>query len=238
MIWYVGKKPTGRYEVFSSASTPSERTHGRRYGLVSGPMRTRGEAEKYAWEWNEGPATERDMKKSKTKKRYRSTMRKRSARRSPARLARFKKGDKVHVKGGYGEVYEVTATHENGWVDIKSKNGTKARVPSSDLWKAAQRSPVRRTRESNLYQVWGLDVWGNEEDGFTVNDRYRIQKVRFPNHSSTAVIRTLKREGLLKKHVTTRDARVEEWGEEDFYLVDAKTDEPIFQLEKVHPSWR
>ena len=30
------------------------------------------------------------------------------------------------------------------------------------------------------YKVWKLDVWGNEEDGYTVNDRCEIGEIELP----------------------------------------------------------
>lgn len=30
------------------------------------------------------------------------------------------------------------------------------------------------------YRVWKLDVWGNEKDGYTVNDRHDIGEIELP----------------------------------------------------------
>jgi hypothetical protein len=84
------------------------------------------------------------------------------------------------------------------------------------------------------YQVWGLDVWGNEEDGFTVNNRYRAGKIRVPEKwTERHFIKALIEAGLFKRGVTTKDVSFV-WGDEDYFdIEDAKTGEPVFQLEKI-----
>jgi hypothetical protein len=42
--YYVGSKPGGKREVFRSATTPTETSHGHRYRYVTGPFRTLGGA--------------------------------------------------------------------------------------------------------------------------------------------------------------------------------------------------
>jgi len=43
--YYVGtKKPSRKFEVFLSAKTPTATSHGRRYGYVIGPFRTKAGA--------------------------------------------------------------------------------------------------------------------------------------------------------------------------------------------------
>lgn len=101
------------------------------------------------------------------------------------------------------------------------------------------------------YDVWSLDVWGNEEDGFDVNDRSCFQcEVEFPTTheiynegtdrefsddwpTDQQIIDTLIEIGFLNTDVKLEDITID--GENDFslYLDQAENGFPICQLDYV-----
>jgi hypothetical protein len=56
--WYYGYKRGGGNEAFFSKQTPTERTHGDKYIIVTGPFRTRDEAVRSMVRWYHPPFTE------------------------------------------------------------------------------------------------------------------------------------------------------------------------------------
>lgn len=44
---------------------------------------------------------------------------------------------------------------------------------AKQLVKLAKSLMAEDEEKQTMWQVWALDVWGNEEDGFEVNDKYR-----------------------------------------------------------------
>ena len=101
------------------------------------------------------------------------------------------------------------------------------------------------------YDVWSLDVWGNEEDGFDVNDRSCYERgVEFPtthnvynkgteaefSHnypSDQQILETLQEIGFLKDRCTLADITIDGESDNTMYLEDSKTGFPICQLEHV-----
>jgi len=101
------------------------------------------------------------------------------------------------------------------------------------------------------YNVWSLDVWGNDEDGFTINDRNCFRRnVEFPTYpqgynrgtdrefwahwpSDKQIVQKLIDIGFLKNGVTIDDLDID--GEYEFclYIDDSKNGFPICQLEYV-----
>jgi hypothetical protein len=82
-----------------------------------------------------------------------------------------------------------------------------------------------------LYDVHDLDVWGNEEEGFEINDVYPSRgKIEIPTDAKDAdIVRMLKDEGFLKDTVKFSDVEIE--GDEyELYIRDSKTSEPVFEL--------
>lgn len=108
-----------------------------------------------------------------------------------------------------------------------------------------------KTQKTVKYDVWGLDVWGNEQDGFDVNDRSCYQRdVEFPTTHKVynegtpqefsddwpidqQIIDTLIDIGFLKSNVVVDDILID--GEFEFclYVEDAENGFPICQLEFV-----
>jgi len=79
-------------------------------------------------------------------------------------------------------------------------------------------------------RVWSLDVWGNEEDGWTVNDRSEIGTINLPeNYKDKHVFRALMNKGFLLSWVTINDLEFE-WHDYGYYVND-DTGYPLFDIE-------
>ena len=82
------------------------------------------------------------------------------------------------------------------------------------------------------WDVRTYDVWGNEDDGFYVNDIYRIGEVELDNDPSDAdVIFSLKGAGILNGFATVRDYEFD--GDDTvIYLNVASNSRPVLELTK------
>ena len=106
------------------------------------------------------------------------------------------------------------------------------------------------TPKKCYYDVWNLDVWGNEDDGFDVNDRscyWRAAEfptvctkynVGTPNEfknvwpSDAQILQTLKDIGFLKDSCKLADITID--GEhEQLFIEESNNGYPICQLEQV-----
>lgn len=97
------------------------------------------------------------------------------------------------------------------------------------MFKAARLSLVKI--RGKLYNVHGLDVWGNEEDGFDVNDVYPSRgKVEIPFGAKHAdIVRVLKEDGYIDGDVKPSDVEID--GDEYMFEVNAKSNgRPVYQL--------
>jgi len=91
------------------------------------------------------------------------------------------------------------------------------------------------------YEILSYDVWGNEKDGFEVNDTHRTgYTCRIPeNADNAAIVRALKRCGWLKKTLKTKsvdfsynDAIMrDEWT--PIYFNDARNGRPEGELRRI-----
>jgi hypothetical protein len=80
---------------------------------------------------------------------------------------------------------------------------------------------------SSVFRVWSLDVWGNDEDGYTVNDRREVGKISVSNTENRTLFRALVNRDFLRP-----GAKVEFDGDDEFISVDyANNGEPVLQLE-------
>ncbi len=81
------------------------------------------------------------------------------------------------------------------------------------------------------FQVLSLDVWGNENDGFDVNQSfYTNHYIDIPDINNDAdIIVELIDNGLLKSHATTDNIEIDG---DDFmlYVSESKTGCPLFHL--------
>jgi hypothetical protein len=91
-----------------------------------------------------------------------------------------------------------------------------------------------------IYQVWGLDVWGNEEDGWQVNDRWRMGAVSVRTDrqsksgtwspSNRVIVTALGRGDYLDPE---EPSLLDIDGDDDgiLFVDDATTGKPVLQLE-------
>jgi hypothetical protein len=86
-------------------------------------------------------------------------------------------------------------------------------------------------KRSKTWRVYTLDVWGNEDDGFEVNDRSRAGTVVIPTDATDEdIVRLLRANAFLDPRVKASDIDID--GDDYSMTVDdAKTGQPIFQLE-------
>lgn len=82
------------------------------------------------------------------------------------------------------------------------------------------------------YRWLDYDVWGNEDDGFYVNDvrrsGYTVELP--PDVSDTDLLRILRDEGVLNKRATTRTVQIESDDEYSFVLYEKKSMRPVGEL--------
>jgi hypothetical protein len=98
------------------------------------------------------------------------------------------------------------------------------------LLKAARLGSSVKIR-GKLYDVHGLDVWGNEEDGFEVNDVYPSRgTIEIPLHAKTAdIVKALKEDGYIDRDVSPSNIEID--GDEyNLDVRDASNGQPVYQL--------
>ena len=86
----------------------------------------------------------------------------------------------------------------------------------------------------NTYEIVDLDVWGNTDDGYTVNDVYKTGEfISFDSEALTSyeIVELLVKEGFLEAKALTLDICVS--GETDGILFVDIDDEPVYQLHAV-----
>ena len=108
-------------------------------------------------------------------------------------------------------------------------------MPTAQSWMEVWEEYLkRRSIAMEKWQVVDLDVWGNEEDGFEVNNVFRLDiYIDLPeDFTKTDVIKALKQVGYLKKHIQNRQLSMED--NEDFILIEqTKNGCPVCYLYKV-----
>ena len=119
-------------------------------------------------------------------------------------------------------------------------------------WKAVFENP-RAQKRMVKYQVWTYDVWGNERDGFEVNDRYKQGTVEIeavlehynvgtPHASSSynvtdeAVIKALKSEGYISKNIRKSSIGIDGEPEYSLYIEYTPTARPEMELQNLEPE--
>ena len=84
-------------------------------------------------------------------------------------------------------------------------------------------------------KVWELDVWGNENEGFEMNDRFKIMETEVADNffeiSDKEIIKWLKSMDLIKKGVHTKSILLSGDGETYLYVDEAKNSYPLYQIE-------
>ena len=83
------------------------------------------------------------------------------------------------------------------------------------------------------YRIWSLDVWGNENDGFSVNDRHEVGSVELSDDATCAdVVKALIANGLITPQTTAEQVSMDDASDVDLYLDNATSGEPLFHLER------
>jgi hypothetical protein len=85
----------------------------------------------------------------------------------------------------------------------------------------------------NKWQVWGLDVWGNDIDGYEVNDRYRMFPIELTeSYTDEELLQALKDFGLIQEFCTLDQLNID-GDDECLFIDDASNGQQIYQLEKM-----
>lgn len=83
------------------------------------------------------------------------------------------------------------------------------------------------------WKVWALDVWGNERDGFEVNDRSCLGSVMIPENATDAtIIKALKKRGWIGANKRFGSFTIDGGDGRTGYINWRKNDEPLFELER------
>lgn len=82
------------------------------------------------------------------------------------------------------------------------------------------------------YRLYDYDVWGNEKEGYTVNDCFRsCQTIDLDESWDDArIIKALKHAGIIKKGIRAKSIRID--GEMDYTLYFEYKDRPEFELRR------
>lgn len=85
------------------------------------------------------------------------------------------------------------------------------------------------------YELIDYDLWGNEKDGYTVNQAFRTGKtvslLRSNLETDVKLIKALKLAGIIKKRIHAKSVTVD--GESDSILYFGHRGVPAFELRKV-----
>ena len=87
----------------------------------------------------------------------------------------------------------------------------------------------------NEYELYSYDVWGNEEDGYEVNDSYKIGKIELEDTEDNSIIEALKQFGFLKDHALTSDFTIDGENEYTLYVNGEKNNYPYCELRRINP---
>lgn len=84
------------------------------------------------------------------------------------------------------------------------------------------------------YRLYNYDVWGNEHDGFEVNDVYRTSTiVDIPDDANDeTIIRILKAEGAIKRNIRFKSIEIDGELEYSLYFTYRPTGRPEFELRR------
>ena len=85
------------------------------------------------------------------------------------------------------------------------------------------------------FQVWSLDVWGNETDGFDVNDRAKVGTIDLVDDCpDMEVIDALVDAGIAYAARDVRHSPSVEWDDENTAMIYApRTGKPLFEIDRI-----
>ncbi len=86
--------------------------------------------------------------------------------------------------------------------------------------------------ESVVYEVHPLDVWGNERDGYEMNDVWPSRgQIEVPEDAShDDIVRALKREGFIDRNIHMRSVGIDGEVGYELYIHEARTHKPVYEL--------
>ena len=93
----------------------------------------------------------------------------------------------------------------------------------------------RKSRAFTVYNVHGLDVWGNAREGFWVNDVYPSQgKVTiYDGATDKEIVQSLKREGFIDPKIRFSSVRIDGEPGYDLYIEETRTGRGVYELRPV-----
>jgi len=80
----------------------------------------------------------------------------------------------------------------------------------------------------NTYRVYSYDVWGNERDGYDVNDVYRGDTVEI--NPDKDIVSELRKAGLIKKGIRSKSIGNDGEPGYTWYVTDNRNGRPEFEL--------
>ena len=90
---------------------------------------------------------------------------------------------------------------------------------------------VRQYEPPTKWVVKSLDVWGNEEDGYNINQEFHAGEIEIPALTDDAgLLELLKEHDFLKSSVRLNQVNFDESAAGLIEVQDAKTSEPLYLL--------
>lgn len=81
------------------------------------------------------------------------------------------------------------------------------------------------------YREYGYDVWGNNKDGYEVNDVFKRDIVEIDDQKD--LIKEMRKQGLIKKGVRSKSIGIDGEPGYTFYITDNRNGCPAFELRYV-----
>lgn len=78
------------------------------------------------------------------------------------------------------------------------------------------------------YREIGYDVWGNDNDGYHVNDTYKLGLVELDPDKD--LVKEMRKAGLLRKYVRSSRVWIDGSPDHTIYVSDARNGRPEFEL--------
>lgn len=129
-------------------------------------------------------------------------------------------GEYETERGIFGEPFDIwtgTNVDEGRSSEARSKMGF-AKTNGLDMY-----GKSRRVKDSqNNWSLWTYDVWGNEEDGFEVNNKFEVDNhidIDYDNVTDEEILSILKRYGVVDNDTTLDDIEIE-YNESDLIFVN------------------
>ena len=83
--------------------------------------------------------------------------------------------------------------------------------------------------DTSTWKLYSHDLWGNEKEGYEINDYYYQGKVELSEDDD--VIDVMKSDGWIKKGIHRKSIEVD-IHEDDIYITDLRTSRPEYTLRR------